>query len=509
MWLPNDPLSLHLRLGSLCCGLGFVGYNIAGRVTRFLTRAGNRYYETEILTEGFDIEDPPVFVFINGKYFQQGPPGVYRATQRSSRQQVTLDALALPQMNEWSEMLEFIEPNQPPSLKLTWDGDEETVRYHVYHATNAAKSNSRRVAIYSLKNQIAVENNEENGETITVSGFDGVASRASHYTLSVVKDGDTITVRAYDENAGVYEDEREWEDVAIPFGTGLSVSIPDSYETEGTTTFDIKVTPQREFDMKRLSGEDHYFRVRSERDDGDVADSVWVDKSLSVPPGQVSGLTVTYVGTGEVQVAFTLPSDADVAGAKVYLTDPDDTNNEIPFSANPVASVTGTSSQAKTVNIDDLDEGIYTLMVRAYDTDGFDDMSAVLCQFLLTEDAVSSGALKKPVSLSAEVTGVGEVKLRARVAPNGGESQIFLYSNNGSGAVDYDNIWGILSTKTDGIYEGTFGYLPAGTHTFGARAAAAGTPEPNKTVQAQATVYEYKVSVPSNLQVEVFEGVTE
>lgn len=509
MILPNDPLAIHSRLGSLCVGMGFGGWNIAGRVTRFFTKPGNRYYETDIDVEGLNYVDPDVMVWINGTVLQQGPPGIYRATARSSRQQVALDALVLPPSPSWRTFKLPIEPNQPPSLRFAWEGDVDTIRYHVYHATEDDYSDARRMAIYSVKDYILVENNEDNGETIEVAGQDGVGSRASHYTLTIIKSGEDITVQATNEVTGLVGDTMAWDGLALSFGSGLSVTIPDTYATEGTTTFDVTVGPRREFEMRRILGDTHHFQVRSERDDGDISASTWVSIESDVPPGQVSGVSVSYVAAGEIQVAFTLPSDADIAGARVYLSDPDDTGNEMPFTANSVARVTGTPSQAKTLNIDDLDAGIYTMMIRAYDLSGLDDMSANFYKFQLTATAVSPSGLKAPMSINVETIGVGEVKIRVRVGTNGGEDAIWLFSDDGAGGeVDYDNIFAILTEKSGGIYEGTYSHLPEGTWTFAARAAASGVAEPNVTVRNQATVYEYKISVPSNLSVEIAEGIT-
>lgn len=510
--LPNDPRQPYL------CGLGFAacgsldGGNTAGRLTKILPRQRNRHMAVEVSVDPVVPEglDPNVNIYTNDAYLTRGGSGVYRVSQVSTRQAVTFDAIPIPAAENFKNYVAHLFDSAPPSLRLSWDGDPNSIRYTVEHARTANKSDSRRIAILGRKENIEVVNETGNDNTITVTGNDGNSSAESSYTVTVSfvveVSGHHRTVTIVDNDSGYTIGPITYADTHIRFGSGLQLTLPEIWLTgAGDTVFTVTAGPPREYYFRNATGDDHYFRVAAEREDDATGVGPWVYKEIDALPGNVTTPQVDFVSSGTVEVSFTMPSDPDIAGYKIYLgtpTYPADSDLTAPL---PLIDGSAGPSEAVSVQIADLEEGRYTILVRAYDTQKIEDGSLLYQIFFLSAASVSMGGVAKPRSFDAQATGVGQITFHVRTS--GSEDSVYLYSDGGDGnGIDYDSPWAILLPSSPGYYEKAFNNLPAGDYEFGARSALAGIEEKNTDVISTATVFDSPMLVPSNLRIEVLQG---
>jgi hypothetical protein len=438
-----------------------------------------------------------------------GESGFYRASRTQVNQKLLLDLFPSPNAGYWKEWPGWRRGISPPSITLDWEGDDETVRYRVYHSIvdTPDHEDARRVAIHTINDFIEVTNETGNGGEIEVGGADGSATGSGVYTLTVNKTGDTVTVQATNQQTGAEESEKESFGEPIRFGVGLYVTVSEDWSIDGDTEFTVKAGPQRSFTLAPTGSDTHWFKVTAERNDSaPEVPSSWKEVTASIPPSPISGFGVAFVSASEVEITFTLPDEPDIAGARVWQSWPQYEGYEIPWPV-PIAEVSGTAGQTKTVSLSGLIAGQYSVLVRAFDEDGIDDFSDTVYRFYLGATSVSHEILVRPRSFRVSPAGLGAIQFEART--NEAEDYVAIYSDDGTGTLDLDSIWLLLgpsdiveteSQPKNRVYRKTVQYIPSGTYQFLARARKSGTEEENNDVTAGVTIYGSALTIPHNLE---------
>lgn len=518
---PDSPWMPHLSAcGVMVCGGATIGYNAGGRMTNFYVTPDPRSAAINIDAERLSQvgrSDGNIFTWVNGSFSESGGTGVYRANREAKQQVLTFDALPLPPADYWKNFRTSLYAIWPPVIHLGWKGDGNTTRYTVEYATLANKSDADPVAIYSRNDYIEVTKNTNTSspDQISVTGSDGASTGKSSYTCTINKTGDTITITVVNDETSVTEISAvEYEGYKLQFGSGLFIDLPNGWITSGDTEFTVQAGPKREYSLVSSQSDDHYFRVKAERLNETAVYSAWKYKSLAMPPSPVSSITVTYLSASSVRVGFTMPSDTDIAGWRLYLSPDYRSGHYVPH-YRPVATGTASPSASVTTDLTGLAGGNYTFMVRTYDNSGRDDMTINIKQFYLSSGAVTYGDLNEPIAFKTEPQGLGQFKMTASTRLNSAgsivEDNIYIYWNSGSGDVDYSasGLWDIIPKSTAentgraAKYTKTYSNVPSGTYTFGIRTERNGQFDGNTDVVDSVTVNDTAITVPYDLEVTV------
>ena len=512
---PDAPWLPHLcGAGLMVCGGATIGYNPGGRLTNWVVSQDNRSAAIDIDAErlgNIGRTDGNLFTFLNGTFSAVGGSDVYRANRKATSTVLTFDAFPLPPADYWKNFKTSLYAIWPPVVNLTWQGDDETSRYVINYANESDKSDSKVVARYSRNDYIETTKNTNttSPDEIRVVGIDGSSTGKSSYTVTVNRTVDTVTITAVNDVTGVTElSAVEYADVRLPFGAGLYIDLPNGWITTGDTEFTVKAGPNREYSLASSVSDDHYFRVDANRLNESTVNSVWKLKTVNMPPSPVSAITTTFLSDSSVRIGFSMPSDTDIEGWRLYLSPDWRTGHYIPH-WNPIVSGTAAASAAVTTDLTGLSEGKYTFMVRSYDDQGRDDMTVNIQEFYLSATAVSLSTLTEPLAFQVAATDLSTIRITSTTDRS--ETNLYVYWDNGTGTVAYTSagIWDILPKTGAGgnsrraKYSKTYYNVPAGTYKFGIRSERSGELDGNTYITDTVTVNDVAISVPYDLEITV------
>lgn len=516
----EHPESPHLvYMGLLGMGGAGMGFNGIGRLREFLVENVDGMVD---VTVGVD-NVSSLFRYVNSNAFMNGTyygmsSSIYNkkyTLQRTTpKSDICFDVMPLPGGSPWNSYPGPFAIGLPRNLKVAWDGDSDTERYFVKHSLIPAHTDELTVGIVSANTEIDWTNDDYTLAEIEVTGVDGHIGPEGNYTVTVYNLTTPIVI-IRDNETGESMASQKWEGLPIPFGRGLNLSLVEPWPDHGmsTTQFTVTTYPKREFILKNPKDSVHYFKIQAKRDEDHTnAESGWVDYTIANPPGAVSDIDVSFVSSTSVNISFTMPSNSDISGYYIFLSDSSKGTNLIPEFF-PKSAGSAVASQSITALVTGLTAGKYYFYVRAFDATGLDDETTNVSFFVLTDTTVAFGDVNEPFSIDAEATGLGEVT--ATVTTDKNEDQLNIYWDSGTGTIDWDTPYETSASTNrvdlEGLEYGTYTVvmtgIAAGDYLFGARCSLLGKDDGNETVYDDVRVFDEALDAPSNVTVsEVIDG---
>lgn len=503
-------------MGLLGMGGAGMGFNCVGRLREFLvSNDDNGAVTVKVVSHptclifGLDIYQK---AFMNGDYYGESKIlGNYTLQRQTPSSDIVFDVLPLPGGAPWRDYPGPFAISVTRSLRVAWDGDADTERYIVKHSTEVTHADERTSAIIAANTEIAWTNDSDSLAEIEVTGVDGNLGPEGNYTI-IVNNFVTLSVSITDNVTSEVMDTVTWEGNPISFGRGLSLKLITPW-LDLVTTFTVITGPKREYILKTPKDNNHWFKIVAKREeDHTIAESAWVNYSITNPPSPVSDIGVTFVSSTSVTIGFTMPSDSDIYGYYIFMSDLSRGTNLIP-EYHPRAAGSAIPNQSLNVLISDLTAGKYYFYVRSLDSTGMDDETTNVQSFVLTATNVAFGEVTAPFSVEAEATDLGEVTLTATTDKK--EDQLNIYSDGGTGTIDwvtpYDTVASTLRVDTIGVEYGTYTVvmtgIAAGEYLFGVRCSLTGTDDGNEDVYDDVTVFDAALDAPSNVTVsEIIDG---
>lgn len=494
------------------CGLAVPGgahrgFNAGGRLTYFSPTWADTVANVEVRSEPLSpsASTAYIYAFLNGIFKQRTAPDSISVSPDSISTEIYLDAVVLPPQETWSKFQGINGSGVSADLKLAWTGDTSTEEYDVYHGILGDYTDQRLTAIKTRKADITVTNTTGNVAEIEVLGSDGYHGKDGSYTVVVAESSGDLSVTITDNITSDVFGPYDWGGTPIPFGRGLSVRLSDSWQVSGSTTFTVTSSILKEYVLKRPRDATHYFKVSAKRGDLDIATSGYVSYTIDNPPSPVEDISVTYVASGSVTISFTMPSDTDAEGWRLYLTRDWDSGYLIPHWM-PSEEGTAAAEDEVTVTLTGLtDDTKYGFYIRAYDSSGNDDETTNIQYFTITASGVLTNSLQPPDWISSYASDKDTATITAGVPNDNAETRVNLYTDGVTpGIIDYTTVVAYLlaaAKDESGVYTFTRTSLDEGTHCFAVRCQNAAGVETNTHIVTSVYVYADSIDAPSGLTV--------
>jgi len=453
---------------------------------------------------------PHIKSFLYGLYHSEDDQLNTSVTRLTQRSDIVFDAIPLPKGSSWRIYPGPFSTAQKRNLLLQWEGDSYTERYRVYHSLLADYSDAVICGTRSINSEIIVVNTSGTSGVLAVTGVDGPVGPEGNYSINVTRltAEDDITITVVDNIESTTSEATTWDGNSFSFGKGLMGVLTEPWPDLGTTVFVVTAEPDKSYLLRNPSDATHYFKVRALRGaDGTYADSAWESKTIVNPPGPVSGIDVEFVSTSSVNITFTMPADADIAGFHIFVGENWKNGNYVPH-WHPKVTSSAVANESVTAVVGGLAvDTTYWFYIRAFDSSGMDDETTNVSKFFLSSTAVSYGDVEAPYDIVAEATDLNEVTIT--VTTDKRESSVVIYSDGGTGTIDYTTAYATLesSTRVDqfanefGTYTTILTGITAGDYLFGARCEVNGASDGNTDIYDDVTVYGTALTAPSDLTI--------